>query len=74
MGQSQGCPFFIFIMKETGGPKMAKKSRYIGYLQAMKKVAEKKKHSTPNSLLEKLKSLKGQEFQLNVPIGGSDGK
>ena len=52
---------------------MAKKSRYIGYVQGMKKVRKNEKHSTPTSLLERMKSLKGQEFRLHVPIGGTDG-
>lgn len=53
---------------------MAKKLRYIGYVQGMENSKRKEQHSTPTSLLKKLKSLKGQEFQLNVPIGGTDEK
>lgn len=53
---------------------MAKKSRFIGYMQGMENIKKQEEHSTPTSLLEKLRSLKGQEFQLNVPIGGTDEK
>lgn len=74
VGQSQGCPFSNFKYIKVGGAKMAKKSRYIGYMQGMENIKKREQHSTPTSLLEKLKSLKGQEFLLNVPIGGTDGK
>lgn len=65
---------------------MATKSRYAGYAKAVQSIKEKqavtagnnKKKtcaggSTPVSILEKLKSLKNQEFIMNVPMGGTDG-
>ena len=49
---------------------MGRKSRYQGYMEALKKMGEKKaKGSTPKSILAKLKELKGQNAVLTVPVG-----
>jgi hypothetical protein len=49
---------------------MGRKSRYQGYMKAVKKMEEKKvKGSTPRSILAKLKELKGQNAVLTVPVG-----
>lgn len=53
---------------------MARKSRYIDYAKGLQKLQKKEKISTTSSVLAKLKQLKGQEFSMNVPIGGADGK
>lgn len=53
---------------------MARKSRYIDYAKGLQRLQEKEKSSTPKSILAKLKQLKGQEFSMNVPIGGTDGE
>lgn len=53
---------------------MARKSRYLDYAKGLQRLQEKEKSSTPKSILAKLKQLKGQEFSMNVPIGGADGK
>ena len=72
-GQSRDCPFFLHKIK--GGRKpMARKSRYVDYAKGLQRLQEKEKSSTPKSILAKLKQLKGQEFSMNVPIGGTDGK
>ena len=55
---------------------MAKKTRYIQYAEGLQKMKNTRKtqtaKSTGKSLLQKLKELKGQEFRMTVPIGGTD--
>lgn len=57
---------------------MAIRSRYQKYVETMKNIQKEKdfpvKASTGESILRKLKKLKGQEFVMAVPIGGTDGK
>lgn len=53
---------------------MARKSRYFMYMQGMNGVVKKEKNLTKKSLLGKLKELKNQEFHVQVPLGGADGK
>lgn len=57
---------------------MARKSRYQGYLNNMKafenREAQHKEtggeaHSSPQSILAKLKALKGQAAVITVPVG-----
>lgn len=57
---------------------MARKSRYQGYLQGMKEFESGKSesretggevHSSPQSILAKLKALKGQAAVITVPVG-----
>ena len=52
---------------------MARKTRYVNYVEGMKHLREKEKVSTPKSVLEKLKTYKNQDFSVSVPIGGSNG-
>lgn len=49
---------------------MARKSRYLGYYKGVMEM-KKKVVSTPKSILGRLKSLKDQEFVMQVPVGGS---
>ncbi len=61
---------------------MARKSRYQGYLNGMKEyenqksrrkaVRSEESHSSPKSILAKLKALKGQAAVVTVPIGGTN--
>ena len=53
---------------------MARKIRYVNYVEGMKHLREKEKVSTPKSVLEKLKTYKNQDFSVSVPIGGSNGE
>lgn len=57
---------------------MARKSRYRKYAEGIQRVQSNRpsstKASTAESVLQKLKKLKGQEFIMNVPMGGVDGK
>ena len=57
---------------------MARKSRYQGYLQGVKKLESRgmqskesgrEAHSSPQSILAKLKALKGQAAVITVPVG-----
>jgi hypothetical protein len=61
-----------------GGKEMARKTRYRQYaegLQRMKNTQQTQvEKTTTKSLLQKLKELKGQEFRMTVPIGGTDGE
>ena len=61
-----------------GGNIMAKKTRYRQYAEGMQKMYKNKNEqstkSTSKSVLKKLKQLKGQEFHMTIPIGGSDGE
>ena len=65
---------------------MARKSRYQGYMNGLKEFENKKEknqkmqnqrtaqetHSSPQSILAKLKALKGQTAVVTVPIGGAN--
>lgn len=56
---------------------MAKKSRYMEYtkgIQKIKKGQKQESRSTTKSVLKKLKDLKNQEFNINVPIGDANGQ
>ena len=57
---------------------MAKKTRYRQYAEGMQKMYRNQKRqsikSTSKSVLKKLKQLKGQEFHMTIPIGGTDGE
>lgn len=57
---------------------MARKSRYQSYLQGMRgyesrkaqcKGSSEEVHSSPQSILAKLKALKGQAAVITVPVG-----
>lgn len=57
---------------------MARKSRYQGYLQGLREFESRKTqrkenggeaHSSPQSILAKLKALKGQAAVITVPVG-----
>ena len=54
---------------------MAKKTRYLEYTKGIQKIKRGQKtesRSTVKSVLQKLKDLKDQEFDINIPIGGED--
>ena len=52
---------------------MARKSRYQDYMKGLQKLTEKKeKKSSPKSILEKLKELKGQSVVVTVPVGNAN--
>ncbi len=57
---------------------MANKTRYTKYVEGMQAIHKGRKIagkvSTRESVLQKLKILKGQEFVMTVPIGEADGK
>lgn len=53
---------------------MSKRARYEAYYKRAIAPKEEKKRSTKKSLIRRLKELKGQEFVMNVPIGGADGE
>ena len=57
---------------------MANKTRYTKYVERMQAIQKEQKISgkvsTGESVLKKLKKLKGQEFIVTVPIGEADGK
>lgn len=57
---------------------MAKKTRYRQYAEGMRKICRNQKKqstkSTSTLVLKKLKQLKGQEFCMTIPIGGTDGE
>jgi len=54
---------------------MAKKSRYLDYLNGIKSATENKdKRSTPQSILKQLQEFKHEEFRMQIAIGGADGK
>ena len=57
---------------------MANKARYAKYVERMQAIQKEQKISgkvsTGESVLKKLKKLKGQEFIVTVPIGEADGK
>ncbi|MDF2854632.1 MAG: hypothetical protein K0Q87_483 [Neobacillus sp.] len=57
---------------------MARKTRYRQYAEGLQKLknSQQKQAEKPTgkSLLQKLKELKGQEFRMTVPIGGTDGE
>ena len=57
---------------------MANKARYAKYVERMQAIQKEQKISgkvsTGESVLKKLKKLKGQEFVVTVPIGEADGK
>ncbi len=49
---------------------MATKSRYMAYAEGYKKNNERKEQrSSPESILQKLKELKGQNAVITVPAG-----
>ena len=60
---------------------MAVKSRYMGYMKGLQKISKKTemtatqiytrasaKASTKESVLDRLKSLKGKEFHMTIPV------
>ena len=48
---------------------MAKKSRYIGYMKGIQRIRNrKKKVSTKESVLSRLKELREKEFTLTIPV------
>ncbi len=52
---------------------MGRRSRYMSYVEGLKKLKEEsEKHSTPKSILEKLKSMKDQDAVITVPVGDED--
>lgn len=53
---------------------MAKKSRYIKYVKGIQHIRNtKKKISTKESVLSRLKRLRDKEFTMTIPIvGGAD--
>ena len=57
---------------------MANKTRYTKYVEGMQNIHKEQqipdKVSTGESVLKKLKKLKGQEFVMKVPIGGVYGE
>lgn len=57
---------------------MAKKTRCRQYAEGVQKIYKNQKgqatKSTSKSVLKKLKQLKGQEFHMTIPIGGTDGE
>ena len=57
---------------------MANKTRYTKYVEGMQYIHTERqipgKVSTGESVLKKLKKLKGHEFVVAVPIGEADGK
>lgn len=61
-----------------GGKVMGKKTRYRQYAEKIQKLKSnqqiKIEKSTSKSVLQKLKELKGQEFRMTIPIGGSNGE
>ena len=73
-GGSREIVLFSFKKSKEEETPMARKSRYIDYAKGLQRLQEKEKSSTPKSILAKLKQLKGQEFSMNVPIGGTDGE
>ena len=57
---------------------MANNTRYTKYVEGMQNIHTERqipgKVSTGESVLKKLKKLKGHEFVVAVPIGAADGK
>ena len=60
---------------------MAVKSRYMGYMKGLQEISQKSemaatqtytrastKTSTKESVLDRLKSLKGKEFHMTIPV------
>lgn len=49
---------------------MATKSRYLGYAGRVQHIRDKKKKktSTKESVLSKLKELRGKEFTMTIPV------
>lgn len=56
---------------------MAVKSRYMGYMKGLQEISQKSemaatkiytKASTKESVLDRLKSLKGKEFHMTIPV------
>ena len=56
---------------------MAVKSRYMGYMKGLQEISQKSemaatkiytKPSTKESVLDRLKSLKGKEFHMTIPV------
>ena len=52
---------------------MAVKSRYMGYMKELQKISPKTgkteaRRSTKESVLDRLKSLKGKEFHMTIPV------
>lgn len=48
---------------------MAKKSRYLGYARGVQRIRNrKKKASTKESVLSRLKELRGKEFTMTIPV------
>lgn len=59
-------PLFLSQRRKS----MGRKSRYMSYVEGLKKINENpRKHSTPQSILEKLKSVKDQDAVITVPAG-----
>lgn len=48
---------------------MARKSRYVGYMKEIQQISRKgNKTSTKESVLNRLKYLKGKEFHMTIPV------
>jgi hypothetical protein len=66
------------MQKMIGGNEMARKTRYRHYAEGLQRMNNTQQtqveKSTGKSILQKLKELKGQEFRMTVPIGGTDGE
>lgn len=53
--------------RENGN--IARKSRYVGYMKGIQQISRKgKKTSTKESVLNRLKNLKGKEFHMIIPV------
>lgn len=60
---------------------MAVKSRYMGYMKELQKISHRTemqatktytKTSSKESVLDRLKSLKGKEFHMTIPVKEND--
>lgn len=48
---------------------MARKSRYVGYAKGVRKIGNKKRRtSTKESVLTRLKKLRDKEFSMTIPV------
>ena len=59
--------------KRRENANMAVKSRYMGYMRGIQEMSQKTgksaiKRSTKESVLDRLKSLKGKEFHMTIPV------
>lgn len=59
--------------KRRENDNMAVKSRYMGYMRGIQEMSQKTgksaiRRSTKESVLDRLKSLKGKEFHMTIPV------